>query len=146
MNDLQDQADAMRPEPTPLASSTSASAPSLFEQECEAVGRASAAAKLRLDESAPEIYQRAYRKYKGQVARQDYFVRKCLGLRLNAIKRGMVVDPSVTPDHLRYITDGICPVTLEPLEFETRGQSKLNPSVDRLVNDVGYRAGNICVL
>lgn len=149
MNDLQDQADAMRPEHSPLAPSTSAPPPSLFEQECEAVGRASAAAKLRFDKSGPEMYQRAYRKYrdsKGPSAYQDYFVRKCLGLRLNAIKRGMVVDPSVTPDHLRYITDGICPVTLEPLEFETRGQSKLNPSVDRLVNEVGYRAGNICVL
>ena len=149
MNDWQDQADAMRPEHSPLTKSTSAPTPSLFEQECEAVGRASAAAKLRFDKSGPEMYQRAYRKYresKGPSAYQDYFVRKCLGLRLNAIKRGMVVDPSVTPDHLRYITDGICPVTLEPLEFETRGQSKLNPSVDRLVNDVGYRAGNICVL
>ena len=117
MNDWKDKADAMRPEHSPLTQSNSTPAPSLFEQECEAVGRASAAAKLRLDEAAPETYQRAYRKYKGPVARQDYFVRKCLGLRLNAIKRGMVVDPSVTPDHLRYITDGICPVTLEPLEF-----------------------------
>lgn len=146
MNDLQNQADAMRPElPTP-AQTTNAAAPSLFEQECEAVGRESKAANLRFDETAPQTYQRAYRNYKGPVARQDYFVRKCLGLRLNAIKRGMVVDPSVTPDHLRYITDGICPVTLEPLEFDTVRQSTLNPSVDRLVNEVSYRAGNICVL
>lgn len=146
MNDLQNPADAMRPELSTPAQTTNAPAASLFEQECEAVGRASAAAKLRLDEAAPEAYQRAYRKYKGPVARQDYFVRKCLGLRLNAIKRGMMVDSSVTADHLRYITDGTCPVTLESLEFETRGQSKLNPSVDRLVNEVSYRAGNICVL
>ena len=119
-----------------------------FESECQELGRAYAVARLRLDESAPELFKRAYRTYKGPVQKtQDYFVRKWLGLRLNAIKRGMVVDPTVSPAYLRYITSaGICPVKLEPLVFGGEKQASMNPSIDRLVNEVDYRAGNICVL
>jgi len=56
----------------------------------------------------------------------------------------MVVDGSVTPAFLERITGGCCPVTLQPLSTAERSPS--NPSVDRLVNEVTYRAGNICVL
>jgi len=78
-NDIHDQAETLTFDQSGFEQANGTSAPRSFEQECEAVGRDSAAAKLRLDTSAPEPYQRAYRKYKGPVARQDYFVRKCLG-------------------------------------------------------------------
>jgi len=120
---------------------------SVFVKECQDLGLAYAQAKLELRRDAPATCHRAFKSFRGQPKKEgDYFVRKWLGIRLNAVKRGMVVDSSVTPDFLRYITPDICPVTLEPLDFGTRGQSRMNPSLDRLVNEVGYLAGNICVL
>lgn len=131
----------------PVISTPVSDCPSVFARECQDLGIAYAQARLKLRSDAPVLCQRAFKSFRGQARKEDdYFVRKWLGIRLNAVKRGMVVDPSVTPDFLRYITSDICPVTLEPLDFETKGQSRMNPSLDRLVNEVGYRGGNICVL
>lgn len=115
-----------------------------FQQECVAVGAACAAARFRFDEKGPEPYRKAFLAYRGPKNFPRYFVRKWLSLRLSAIKRGMVVDQTVTPALLKGLTDGRCPVTLET--FDMDGKSPMNPSVDRLVNEVSYRAGNICVL
>jgi hypothetical protein len=117
----------------------------LFEQECWALGEACAAAKMRLDERAPDAFKQAFRCYRGGKARiADYYERKCLGLRLSAVKRGMVVDATVTPAFLARVVPARCPVTLEP--FEIHGKSPRNPSIDRLVNEVTYLAGNVCAL
>lgn len=116
-----------------------------FELECLELGAASAAAKLRLDEAGPAPYVLAYKAYRGAKRYEsNYFARKLLSLRLSAVKRNMVVDASVTPAFLERITGTQCPVTHRPLS--TAAKSPDNPSVDRLVNEVSYRAGNICVL
>lgn len=116
-----------------------------FEDECEALGRACAAARMRLDPKCPDPFKKAFAGYRGpKAAVGDYYVRKWLSLRLSALKRGMVVDPTVTSDFLRRVMPRCCPVTLEP--FDIVGKSPRNPSIDRLVNEVTYLAGNICVL
>jgi len=116
-----------------------------FELECLELGAASAAAKLRLDEAGPTPYVLAYKAYRGAKRYESsYFARKLLSLRLSAVKRNMVVDVSVTPAFLERITGAHCPVTHQPLS--TAAKSPNNPSADRLVNEVSYRAGNICVL
>lgn len=115
-----------------------------FDAECEDLGRRCATAKMRMDGRAPQRFQDAFRTYAGTRNVPPYFERKWLSLRLSAIKRGMVVDDSVTPSFLQHIFDGRCPVTLEPLDVAERSSS--NPSVDRLVNELGYVAGNICML
>ena len=115
-----------------------------FQQECVALGAACAQARMRLDERGPEPYRKAFATFRGGRTNQPYFVRKWLSLRLSAVKRGMVVDSTVTPEFLGRITDGRCPVTLEVLDIQ--GRSPQNPSIDRLVNEVTYIAGNICVL
>ena len=115
-----------------------------FDLECQALGVACAKAKLRLDKKAPQAFKSAFSGYKGVKKFPSYFERKWLSLRLSAVKRGMVVDPLVTPDFLMRITDGHCPVTLEAFDFD--GASSRNPTVDRLVNDVTYLAGNMCML
>jgi hypothetical protein len=116
----------------------------VFEQECRALGKACAAARMRLDERAPEAFKQAFKGYRGAKAPiADYFERKWLSLRLSAVKRGMVLDSELTPVFLKHITPVICPVTLEPLE--TDGKSRRNPSIDRLVNEATYAAGNIGV-
>lgn len=116
-----------------------------FEDECEALGRACAAARMRLDHKGPDPFKKAYGAYRGpREAVEDYFTRKWLSLRLSAIRRGMVVDPTVTPDLLRRVVPRRCPVTLEP--FDIDGKSPKNPSIDRLVNEVTYLAGNVCAL
>ena len=131
----------------PMLDTTVSECQSVFPKECQDLGIAYAQARLKLRSDAPALCQLAFKSFRGQARKEDdYFVRKWLGVRLNAVKRGMVVDPSVTPEFLRYITSDICPVTLEPLDFGTKGQSRMNPSLDRLVNEVGYLAGNICVL
>jgi hypothetical protein len=116
-----------------------------FTTECVNLGRESASAGLRMDRKAPNAYREAFLAYQGPRARLTYFEGKVLSLRLSAIRRGMLVDSSVTAQLLERITDGKCPVTLERLRFGG-GQSVRNPSVDRLVNEVSYRAGNICML
>lgn len=131
----------------PVLDTAVSNSQSVFAKECQELGIAFAQARLKLRSDAPALCQRAFNSFRGQARKEeDYFVRKWLGIRLNAVKRGMVVDPSLTPDFLRYITSDTCPVTLEPLDFGTKGQSRMNPSLDRLVNEVGYLAGNICVL
>lgn len=116
----------------------------VFEQECIDLGRASAQARLRLDARGPDAYRKAFEAFRGSKTTPGYFERKRLSLRLSAVRRSMVVDPTVTADFLARITDGRCPVTLDALD--TEGRSSRNPSVDRLVNDATYVAGNICVL
>ena len=117
----------------------------LFEQECRALGEACAAARMRLDERTPDAFKQAFRGYQGAKApTADYFERKCLSLRLSAVKRGMVVDATVTPAFLARVVPARCPVTLEP--FDIDGKSPGNPSIDRLVNEVTYLAGNVCAL
>jgi hypothetical protein len=115
-----------------------------FERECLDLGAACARARMRLDERGPEAYRLAHAAYAGPKSFPPYYVRKWLSLRLSAVKRGMVVDGTVTPAYLERVTEGRCPITLQP--FSTEGKSPGNPSVDRLVNEVTYLAGNICVL
>lgn len=115
-----------------------------FELECVELGRLSAAARLRLDPSSPEAYRTSFAAYRGPKSPRPYFERKWLSLRLSAVKRGMVVDASVTPAFLQGICVSECPVTREPVDVD--GPTEQRPTLDRLVNEVGYRAGNICML
>lgn len=112
-----------------------------FELECQTLGLACAKAKQRLVEEAPQAFKTAYLSYRGLRAKPSYFEGKCLSLRLSAIKRGMVLDPQVDAVFLKKVTPSYCPVTLESLVIE--GKSQANPSVDRLVNEGTYAAGNI---
>jgi hypothetical protein len=115
-----------------------------FENQCQLLGQACAKAKMRLDEKAPASYQTAFKTYKGPKTFLSYFERKCLSLRLSAIKRGMLLDPAVDVKFIENITQGFCPVTL--VIFDTESKSASNPSVDRLVNEGTYAAGNIMML
>lgn len=112
-----------------------------FDLECHALGLACAKAKSRLDEKAPQAFKSAFRSFRGPKTFPGYFERKWLSLRLSAVKRGMVLDPEVDAVFLERITPSYCPVTLEP--FVTDSKSQNNPSVDRLVNEGTYAAGNI---
>lgn len=112
-----------------------------FELECQTLGLACAKAKQRLVEEAPQAFKTAYLSYRGLRAKPSYFEGKCLSLRLSAIKRGMVLDPQVDAAFLEQVTPSYCPVTLEALVID--GKSSANPSVDRLVNEGTYAAGNI---
>ncbi len=99
---------------------------------------------MRLDPRGSDAYRRAHEAYRGPTSRKPYFERKWLSLRLSAVKRGMVVDDSVTPRFLASITGWTCPVTLQMFSRDARSPD--NPSVDRLANEFTYVAGNICVL
>jgi hypothetical protein len=115
-----------------------------FKRECVELGQLSAASRLRLDAKGPEAYREAHLTYRGPKSRKPYFERKWLSLRLSAIKRGMLVDGSVTPQFLAQTTGWLCPVTLQMFSRDDRSPD--NPSVDRLSNEFTYVAGNICVL
>lgn len=112
-----------------------------FNLECQTLGQACARAKLRLDEKAPPEFKVAYKSYRGLRAFPNYFERKCLSLRLSAVRRGMVLDPQVDAAFLKAITPKFCPVTLQPFEMDAK--SPHNPSLDRLVNEGTYAAGNV---
>lgn len=74
----------------------------------------------------------------------DRFVRKWLQLRLGAWRRGRVVANDVTPELLRELDWDHCPVTRTPLTHGTLGDS--DASVDRLLNDGAYAAGNLALM
>jgi hypothetical protein len=116
----------------------------LLTNEAVALGREYAAANLRLDMRAPAAFIQAHKSYRGlKQAVNDYFERKLLGLRLNAIKRGYLVDAGVTSEVLRIITGNQCLVSLEPFSFT--GQHPTNASVDRLINDGTYAVANLAM-
>ena len=115
-----------------------------FIRECQSLGKACAKARMRCDEKAPLAFKAAHKQYRGPKEVPSYFGRKWLSLRLNAIKRGMVLDAGVTPAFLKSITPAYCPVTLEPIDI--KGRSERNPSVDRLLNDGTYAPANLIVL
>ena len=73
------------------------------------------------------------------------FTRKWLQLRLNAWLRGRVFEgQQVNPAFLRRIDVAVCPVTREVL---THGTGELSDaSVDRVLNDAAYAAGNLAVM
>jgi hypothetical protein len=73
------------------------------------------------------------------------YVRKWLQLRLHAWLRGRSVElVQVTPNYLRQIDIGHCPITRVALSSATLGAS--DGSVDRVRNDAGYAAGNLAVM
>ena len=74
----------------------------------------------------------------------DRFAGKCLQLRLNAYRRGRVVDERVTPGFLREIDVATCPVTRETLTH--RAMLGTDWSVDRLNNDGAYAPSNLAVM
>lgn len=115
-----------------------------FLAECNALGRDCARARLRLDAKTPSELRQAFEAFSGPTQFPSYHVRKWLGLRLSAVKRGMVLAPEVDVGFIEDICAGHCPVTLE--EFDVKGKSPRNPSVDRLVNEGTYAAGNIAML
>ncbi|MDC8771778.1 hypothetical protein [Roseateles albus] len=115
-----------------------------IEQEATLLGGLYAAAGFRPVAKAPPEFIRAFRKFKGAPRTADYFETKWLGLRLNALKRGFVVDITVTPETLKTITGERCPVSLQGFVF--KGTDPCNPSVDRLYNEGTYALSNLCVL
>lgn len=66
-------------------------------------------------------------------------------MRLNAIRRGFLLDENVTPQALKDLTGTRCPVSLQNFDFKKPG-SPNNPSVDRIINDGTYALGNLLVV
>ncbi|MFL9906830.1 hypothetical protein [Paraburkholderia sp. RL17-337-BIB-A] len=70
--------------------------------------------------------------------------RKWLQLRQNAIRRGRVVDESVTPEFIASIDHPTCPVTLVEMTHGTRQDTDW--SVDRVNNEGAYADGNLVIM
>lgn len=79
----------------------------------------------------------------GKGSKLGLFQRKLLYLRMNALKRRLIVSPSVTPEYLRSILTKKCPVSLKP--FILKGED-VNWSVDRIINDGAYAEKNLIFL
>jgi hypothetical protein len=117
---------------------------SAFTKECRNLGSVCAQYGFRRDARAPAELLLAFDSYKGAKSSPRYFVTKWVGLRLNAVKRGFILDSSVTPALLREITSTHCPVS--HAEFVFKGQSPANPSVDRVLNEGTYAVANLAAL
>lgn len=127
-----------------MTSSAPSTAAWSLDAEAASLGQAYAAANLRLDLHAPTAFIDAFKAYRGPKGRVDnYFAKKLLGLRLNAIKRGFVIDKEVTAEALGDITFDFCLVSLEPFSFS--GQNPANASVDRIINEGTYALGNLAM-
>jgi len=116
-----------------------------LEAVAHALGQDYARFGLRRDAGAPEAFLVGHDSYSGRSERADYFTRKWLGLRLNALRRGLVLDEGVSPAVLRAMTGERCPVSLRPFDIERRGRAS-NPSLDRVINDGTYALGNLVMI
>ena len=74
----------------------------------------------------------------------DRFVNKWLQLRINALKRGRVVDDRITTQYLKRIDVSSCPVMRVVLTHGERLDTDW--SVDRLNNEGGYAPHNLAVM
>jgi len=74
----------------------------------------------------------------------DRFAGKWLQIRTNAMLRGILFDASITPETLKSLDVKRCPVSGVVLTHGERADSDW--SVDRVLNDRGYRPGNLLVL
>lgn len=75
----------------------------------------------------------------------NHFVRKWLQLRLSAWLRGRAFEETqVNPAFLRRIDVTVCPITRQTLRHGSGGLT--DASVDRMLNDAGYAAGNLAVM
>jgi hypothetical protein len=74
----------------------------------------------------------------------DRFVIKWLQIRSNAMLRGIRFAEAITPDTLKSLDSACCPVSGVRLTHGERSESDW--SVDRVLNDFGYRPGNLLVV
>ena len=72
---------------------------------------------------------------------RNRFIRKWIQLRAGAYRRGKYFSESVTPNYLKMINMGICPVTIR--EFTYASGTGDDWSVDRVDNDRGYERQNL---
>jgi hypothetical protein len=87
---------------------------------------------------------RAGREHWMAVPNHDRFVKKWLALRMSAWQRGRRVSEEVTPDYLRSIEVGYCPITRQPLTHGT--MSGTDASIDRINNALDYVRSNLVVM
>lgn len=73
--------------------------------------------------------------------KSDIFIRKWIQLRVGAYKRNKPFSESVTPNYLKMINMGFCPVLLEPFTYATGTGNDW--SVDRIDNERGYDRQNL---
>lgn len=79
----------------------------------------------------------------------DYFIRKWIQLRLNAIKRGKSFASDLNPIYLALITTSACPITGEFYamgESDDPDESLKHLSFDRSNNELGYVKHNIMAM
>ena len=74
----------------------------------------------------------------------DRFIRKWIQLRVGAYKRNKHFSEGVTPNYLKMIDTGFCPVTVQP--FTYRQDSDSDWSLDRVDNEKGYVRQNLISL
>lgn len=74
----------------------------------------------------------------------DRYVRKWLQLRLNAARRGRIVEAGVVPQYLKDIDRALCPVTR--IELTHGQQIDTDWSIDRLLSNGAYCKGNLAVM
>lgn len=105
-------------------------------------------AGLRLPDDAPEDMIQGFNigvhRLAGRRKDHDIYIRKWLLLRTNALRRGREVSPEVTPEYLRMMNRGICPITLKPFTYGTGDESDW--SIDRMNNDSAYAPGALAIM
>lgn len=74
----------------------------------------------------------------------DRFIIKWLQIRSNAMLRGIRFAAAITPDTLKSLDSEICPVSGVRLTHGARVDTDW--SIDRVLNDYGYRPGNLLVI
>jgi hypothetical protein len=99
-------------------------------------------------EDAPEDVKEGYKAGAAHFVRAqrkpDRFERKWLQLRQNALRRGKVVQPEITPEYFKSIDHPVCPVTL--VEMTHGLNADTDWSVDRVNNDGAYAEGNLVIM
>ena len=105
-----------------------------------------AAYGLHFLDPVPKAMMDGYRAAKIQRVsrRPDRYINKWLYIRMGAFKRKRIVADHITPELIRVIDEGLCPITRQKFTYGTMAETDW--SVDRVNNDGAYAIGNICVM
>jgi hypothetical protein len=93
---------------------------------------------------ARDGYELGKSNFVGRTKSPDRFVRKWLQLRMNAYRRGRLVNDDVNPGFIAEIDTEQCPVTLLKLTHGALLESDW--SVDRLNNNGAYARDNLAII
>lgn len=76
--------------------------------------------------------------------KRDYFKWKCTKTKARAKRLNLLFD--LTPEYLKEIWTGYCPITKEILSFDENWTNSNSAELDKIIPELGYIKGNVAFI